>query len=935
MAGSNLGLGLEELLGRVCEKRLEMDGRDLKDLRGLVDKLVKEDDLITVEYVCERLEKSVNFDNLIDLISDFYYTISLYYKKQQLLNQSLRFSQKSLNYSQKFDIYSLKSAKFSINLASILSKLGQHYSSIIYLKDALEILNSLNQYQSAPEINDLILIALFNLGAEAENTKDYEKAYIKYRESLSFMNFNIFPPPELLSLKISSSLARIQKLMKAKTPTPANIRQRSSSRINNLSSANTMESRPQSKSIKSLTRGTSKVMSPDIYQTKDPDKTAEFPFGKNSSVVNIKKLERVTTRIPDCMKPKKNIYKKGEVKELSLDTDYNYIQEKKPNPADISAKKMIAFETSSKIKTEIKPALNDIIKSESNYNIAKESEAERKYELNTKTLVTEIAQPTCIMTSQIEIDMIFYDIKYFFIKNMTSIEILLSNPESNYKYELAVAPSNSIFDFITKEIEPRLIIKEGNISLEQPKSILLAKGMFINESSSGSIKLSRYYPRWKIEVEINNKSKTFEMIDIKNHFPHSVDFTKDLSSLIAFFTLDSKEIQMNMVMAWPLEKIYESSIENDYIQSSIDLLIKRVNYLHSHSYLIMVKDSLIQPLLIENKVICVRTDRIVPTLNETINFLVKSIRINNCNQLELVSKEEIEKKMAEIEIQKRLSIYKKRKKVDRNLDKAKIFSNLQSLHDGINIARTISILQDSPTQSNLIQSPLKKSRSTEENPMMMKSILTDKIDLEDRIILRTCLSRNNTLYQICMSLSKGETLNFYIRKGSEVENLNKFSILVSLICEKTGLSKDLLIPLGSYVLRNMLIIKDSDICYFDFSKPITNPGHAIDKISSLFKALYTRKRVNLKLKNLAGKRKFKLDGLIYTCLVYIGNEALYVRFVRGAEVLSLDVSIAKVVKDGHFSSIDKFFKSLVSLGLRIVDQHGKRVLEGLEKYRLN
>ena len=133
----------------------------------------------------------------------------------------------------------------------------------------------------------------------------------------------------------------------------------------------------------------------------------------------------------------------------------------------------------------------------------------------------------------------------------------------------------------------------------------------------------------------------------------------------------------------------------------------------------------------------------------------------------------------------------------------------------------------------------------------------------------------------------------------------------------------------------MLIIKDSDICYFDFSRPAVNPGHAVDKIASLFKALYTRKRVSLKLKSLAGKRKIKLDGLVYTCLVYIGNDALYVRLVRGAEVLILDLSMVKVVKDGYFVSIDKFFKSLVSLGLKIVEKNGKKGLEGLEKYRLN
>ena len=669
------------------------------------------------------------------------------------------------------------------------------------------------------------------------------------------------------------------------------------------------------------------------------------------------------------------IYKKRELKDLYLDQEPKYLQDKEHKPSDISEKTNL--EPNPKLNYVIRPALSDLFKSKSNSRKHKESETDRKFEtkvvkietkvvntetkvfntetkvVNTETKVvktetetvkaetkivkTDKQEPTCIMTSRTEIDMVFYNIKYFFVKNMTALEILLSNSESNYKLEMLVPPNRSIFDFITKEIEPCLMIKYDNVYLEQPKEVLLAKGMLINENSSGSIKLTRYYPRWKIKVEINEKSKLFEMSDIKSHFPSSVNLIEDLNSLIVFFTLDSTEIQINMVTAWPLRKIYENSIQNDYLKTPICIKIDRVNYLNSHSYLIQVKDSLIKPLLIENKVICIRRDNITPNLNEAIKFLIKNIRINNCNQLELVPIEEVKRNMGQEENTKKFSIFQTEKKIKnkKEFDRISTLSNLGGLHQGINKVRSISILKDNPAQSNIPKSPTIKLKPTEENKVMIKGILTDSIDLEDRIILRTCLSKNSTLYQICMSLSKGEILNFYIRKGSDVENLSKFSILVSLICEKTGLRKDLLIPLGSYVLRNMLIINDADICYFDFSKPATDPGHAIEKISGLLKALHVRKRVNINLKNLVGKRKIKLDGVIYTCLIYIWNEVMYIRLVRGAEVLSLDLSLAKVVKDGYFSSIDKFFNSLTSLGLIIVDNHGKRVLGGLERYRLN
>lgn len=721
-----------------------------------------------------------------------------------------------------------------------------------------------------------------------------------------------------------------------KNQPPTFPRKKKSPIIEALSSANTLESRPFLKSIRDLNQMSPDEMSLRASHAEDYDKTEDLPLGRKSPAVRLQEITSQSIDTPESWRSLKSNHEKTEVKGPTPNQYGKLILDKKQKPAENDDKASTVLDPPPKLNSEIKPIFTGLFKGKPNPKIVKDNEATEKLETKVKEVNSEMKKNTCIMTSKIDIDMVFYDIKYFFTNGVSSIEIQLSNPQSTYKHELPVPSNKSVFDFITKDIEPCLILQDDQISFDKSKSQTLVSGMLIGEKSSGHIQLTRFYPRWKIEVKINEKSQIFEMADIKHHFPNTVDFTKDHNSLIALFTSDSKGIQINMVMSWPLEKIYENSIENDYLRTSLDILINRVSYLNSYSYLVQVKDSIIKPLLIENQVICKRTDRIKPTLNETINFLIKNITIDSNNQLILISKEEIEKNMDQLANKKRFSIYTMGKKGDtkKEFNKSAMFSNLQGLHEGINKVRSDLIRPQPSTTPELLQS-LTLNKETESNQYMMKSILAENIDLEDRIILRTCLSRNNTLYQICMSLSKGETLNFYIRKGSEAENLNKFSILVSLLCEKTGLRKDLLIPLGSYVLRNMLIIKDSDICYFDFSRPAVNPGHAVDKIASLFKALYTRKRVSLKLKNLAGKRKIKLDGLVYTCLVYIGNEVLYVRLVRGAEVFSLDVSMVKVVKDGYFVSIDKFFKSLVSLGLRIVERNGKKGLDGLEKYRLN
>jgi len=110
---------------------------------------------------------------------------------------------------------------------------------------------------------------------------------------------------------------------------------------------------------------------------------------------------------------------------------------------------------------------------------------------------------------------------------------------------------------------------------------------------------------------------------------------------------------------------------------------------------------------------------------------------------------------------------------------------------------------------------------------------------------------------------------------------------------------------------------------------------AIDKIAGLFKGFFIRKTINLKLKNLVLKRKIKVDTLVYTCLIYMGQEILYLRLVKSCEVLSLDLNLKDIVKDGYMVTIDKFFTSLISLGLKITEKSGKRSLAGLDKYRIN
>jgi hypothetical protein len=686
--------------------------------------------------------------------------------------------------------------------------------------------------------------------------------------------------------------------------------------------------KPITKPIRDIKFRTSKDFSPKITHHEDIKRTDQQDMQKKGSFSELQKIYSYLNETPASLKSSKSSFDIKEEKKAGILEPFekNLLE----SGFDDSQNRFSQVELQTQHKSEIKSIFNGLIKKQPTVKVE-----ERKIEkFESKAIYSNVERKkTCIMTSKIEVDMIYFDLKYFFKSGVSLMEIICSKNEKNYTIDMNIPKNLPVFDFITKKIEPCLVIKEEMIKFEETSEVFLTSGMFLGEKGSGIVKIVRLYPRWKILVSIDDKSKVFEMADIKNHFSTSVDFTKDLNSLIAFFVLDSKGIQVNLVMNYPLEKIYEGSVENNYLKNPLELIISRVNYINSFSYLLQIKDSSIHPLLIENQVICLKTDRQKVSIAESITFLIKNLTLDINNHLHLIEKSETDKIVENLPI-KKFSVFKLKPSEShqkQQFNKSSMFSNLQGLHDGINKV----LKPDPPTP---ILQPLKDySKDTllsDMSRVLLKSTSVNQVDEEDRIILRTCLFRDNRIYQVCMSLTEGKILNFYIRRGSESENLNKFSVKVSTLCEKTGLRKDLLIPLGSYVLRNMLIIKEADICYFDFTSTASRPVHAIEKISGLFKAFFARRKISLKLKNLVGKRKIKMDGLIYTCLVYIGDDVLFIRLVRGFEVFEMDVCLSKVVKDGFFTSFEKFFISLVPLGFKLVDKDGKKVLVGLDKYRL-
>jgi hypothetical protein len=120
---------------------------------------------------------------------------------------------------------------------------------------------------------------------------------------------------------------------------------------------------------------------------------------------------------------------------------------------------------------------------------------------------------------------------------------------------------------------------------------------------------------------------------------------------------------------------------------------------------------------------------------------------------------------------------------------------------------------------------------------------------------------------------------------------------------------------------------------------MTSPLESIQKFSGLIRRFITKRANKKRLQNLVGKRKLKLNDKIYTALVYINNEILYLRLVKPAEwngtfysykkveVLSLDMNFTLLVKFGFFPSLEKFFQNFAAVGITLSKINDKKILK--------
>ena len=213
---------------------------------------------------------------------------------------------------------------------------------------------------------------------------------------------------------------------------------------------------------------------------------------------------------------------------------------------------------------------------------------------------------------------------------------------------------------------------------------------------------------------------------------------------------------------------------------------------------------------------------------------------------------------------------------------------------------------------------------------------TKKSDLYDKIIFRTCINKNDKIFQISMSLVKSpkdhDILVFLIRHGSATENTQKFSIDVKTLCEKTGLSKKNIVPLGNYFVKHMLVLGENDVSYIDFTKEKMNYLENIIRVQAMIRGILVRKSLNKYMKKLVFKKKVRIDGLKWALLLFLGMKQFSLRMVKGTEVVGVELDMMLATRDDNDTNFQNLVMKIIIPNIHMVKEDGIYKIIGLDKY---
>ena len=158
------------------------------------------------------------------------------------------------------------------------------------------------------------------------------------------------------------------------------------------------------------------------------------------------------------------------------------------------------------------------------------------------------------------------------------------------------------------------------------------------------------------------------------------------------------------------------------------------------------------------------------------------------------------------------------------------------------------------------------------------------VDVNDKIIYRTCTRFIGVLYQVTASIN-GDDLKFTYKRGSFMGLGIEFMIGIDSACERFGFSRSFLIPMVNYMIKNILVLKDDEIV-LDNSQNSINIDYIICKIQAAFRSYSLRKKLKdfLYMKFLV-KVKKAMENSVYSILLYEKTDCFLLCAINRFEVL--------------------------------------------------
>ena len=970
----------------------------INSLKSLFKEIVESKNLSLETEVLDSSKKFGQIYGLFEITSEIFYIFSVNYKQIQNLAKAKNLAEQSVFFIQNSNNSSRNLPKYLIFLSSILSCQKFFEISLKNLKIARKKLKIIlgSQPQSDPELFQMLIICIYNIATEEEFLNNSNKSLKNYQKCMDLIlkykpNLN----PNLIQ-KISQGFSRLSK---ANKPILANHKLNAG-----LSSSNHFRH-------KTLTIKSKKLLMP-IKKINSKKKNLSQDIQNLSKQLIQKQLSIRSGKSPKIIKPpRKDI--QTNLNTISASIQYGQINKKKtlelsqspdtsPKIEKLSRKPNLSisdttslaytpavqeeekdqicdyYENEDEDELDFKSKLSKSIHSALSRTISLNVNRDEKISDNERVgleyrnsseleQLEKINLLNCVLVDEIEIEAVFYK-SYFQLIEGRKLLVTCKRSSEEFRGIFEILGNMSVFEFINDHVKKQVTIQNQTLILSNQITKLLIQGQIDLENSLGpfSIQISRNWPRWSIEVKIDSILQTFEIPEILNGTNHTdhIFLLKNPSILISFFTIIQNRIVLTVPSPFHPVILFEDAIRIENEPNEIKIQINKINYMSARgqansltlAYLIKSPDLEYFPYVIHPGKLMELLGRFKQLSDfETVNVLKSFLMIFeghfeiNREKIRLMISNEKELEDKKIKI-----IQEKRKQDIISVEKIVISNN-----------STDKDFEEGKRNDNRKKSIV---TITDSNKIFLSGKSTGLKNFNQRIFMRYSVFEFGQVFQIYLKYASENVISFYISKGISNDDIRKFTVDLKYINETLGFDSKNIFYISWFLIRYHLVIKSIDVCYIDISNDLRVPLNSSEKIRRLIRRYFSSKLYKKLLNRLVAKKKIKLEGVIYTALVYLNQEQnqidclelnesfikktqnssfdnkLYLRLVKKpdlkdskiiyktVEVLCLNMDFSNLIRDGMFRSADHFFSNFGELQIKILNRGSSRKLVCSERY---